>query len=975
MTIEAWVTFPPNLPWASWFFGFGNINGTTGANYLLCSPGGDRFAIAGVSPGYLWETNVYAGLSWSGKTLHFAGVVYPAAGYLAIYTNGVLAGSNSLGTYSMGSLINKYSFINRSLYAADPYVNLTLNEFRIWNGARTSSEIADSYALGADQLVKTASLNAGTSYQTIEGFGGAIAFYNGWVTAHPYKQEIYTNAFAGLNLSMLRLGNWFRYQGTTNFDPDAPEFVARAGQILGRPVPVYMSSWAPPAFLKSNGQVGNGGTLLYTNGVFAYTNFANYWYDSLLAYRSNGVSPTWISIQNEPDWEASYDSCILKPNEGVVNGTNYASYAKALDATFQRLTNLSSPPKLLSPEPVGIGYNVLQNYAPTLNAGSFYGLAYHLYHGSTDGTPDGYIPAFRATTNLFPGKPKFMTEYGVSNMIDSATLIHNALTEGQVSGYNFWSLVWPVGGLGLIQIEFPWNQSQWTNAPAGTATQSHGYWLSPSYWSLKHFSYFINPGARRVAATCNDANVRVSAYLSPDNLRLVAVFINRSTNAATTVAMNVSSFAYNISSVYQTAGTNKFQPLGSVGAELTLPAASLTTVVLEKFITVGAANNPVPADTATGVALNSSLSWTPGNNAQIHAVYFGTSSNAVAQAAPAVAEFKGFLTNNTFVPATLSGSTTYYWRVDEIAGVNTNTGSVWNFSTLSAPPLAHRYSFSENGGTTVADSIGGAAWNGTLPNGGTFSGGQLMLSSNSLQYVSLPAGIISNLNAVTIEAWATFPASLPWASWFFGFGNTSGTAGGNYLFCSPGGGRFTVAGVSPGYLGETNAYTPGLSWSGKTLHLACVFNPAAGSIAIYTNGVLAGTNSSGTYTMNSLINKYGFINRSLYAGDPYVNLTLDEFRIYNIALTSGEIAATEALGPEQVLSADHPSISLDQTPGSLTLSWPLATAGYTVQSRTNLLLGDWSNVASPAPQIVNGQWRITLPRSGGADETFYRLTK
>ena len=51
-----------------------------------------------------------------------------------------------------------------------------------------------------------------------------------------------------------------------------------------------MSSWAPPAFLKSNGQVGNGGTLVYSNGGFAYTNFARYWYDSIQAYQSNGVN-------------------------------------------------------------------------------------------------------------------------------------------------------------------------------------------------------------------------------------------------------------------------------------------------------------------------------------------------------------------------------------------------------------------------------------------------------------------------------------------------------------------------------------------------------------------------------------------------------------------------------------------------------------------------------------------------------------
>ncbi len=135
-------------------------------------------------------------------------------------------------------------------------------------------------------------IDSAKMYQTIEGLGGAICFYNGWVTAHPYKLEIYTNAFAGLNLSMLRLGDWFRYQGTVNFDPDAPGFVSNANRILGHPVPVYMSSWAPPAFLKSNGQVGNGGTLITNaDGSFAYAQFAQYWYDSIRAYQSNGVQP------------------------------------------------------------------------------------------------------------------------------------------------------------------------------------------------------------------------------------------------------------------------------------------------------------------------------------------------------------------------------------------------------------------------------------------------------------------------------------------------------------------------------------------------------------------------------------------------------------------------------------------------------------------------------------------------------------
>ncbi len=817
----------------------------------------------------------------------------------------------------------------------------------------------------------TATINPTNLYQTIEGFGGAIAFYNGWVTAHPYKNEIFTNAFAGLNLSMLRLGNWFRYQGTTNFDPDAPGFVSKANQLLGRPVQVLMSSWAPPAFLKSNGQVGNGGTLLYTNGGFAYTEFANYWYDSLLAYQAIGVSPTWISIQNEPDWEAGYDSCVFKPNEGVVNGTNYASYANALSATYLRLTNLPSPPKMLGPEPVGIGYSVPQNYAATMNPNHFYGFNYHLYHGSTDGTANGYITALRAVTNLFPTKPRFMTEFGVSNMVESATLIHNCLTEGMVSGYNHWSLIWPGKDGGLIQIEFPWDQAQWTNAPPGTATQSRGYWLSPSYWAMKHFSYYVTPGSRRIAASSPDANVKVSAYLTSDNLRLVAVFINRSTNTASTMDLNFASFPFVASSVYQTAGTNKFQSLGSAGAQLSLPAESLTTVVLEKFVTVGPATNPSPAQNATGVGFGVTLGWSPGSNAVTHAIYLGTSSNAVAQATPASPEFKGITTTNTFAAA-LSGGLTYFWRVDEIAGANTNTGGVWSFSTAPLPALAHRYSFSETSGTTVADSEGGPAWNGTLPNGGAFASGQLTLASASSQYVGLPAGIVGALTNFTIESWVRLNSAGGWAR-IFDFGNNTTS----YMFLTPTNGgsngklRFGITTNSAG--GEQQITGPSALSVGVWHHVAVTLNGNSG--VLYLNGVPQATNASLTLrpaTLGNTANNY--LGRSQWA-DPYLNGQLDEFRIHSVALSASEIAASYALGPNQLLSNSSPAIGLTATPTNLSLTWPLATAGFVVQSRTNLALGNWVNVTSPVPQIISSQWQIALPISTNTPERYYRLIK
>jgi len=541
------------------------------------------------------------------------------------------------------------------------------------------------YADDFDVESPVGEIDATVTHQTIEGFGGAIAFYNNWVTAHPYKQEMYTNMFQGLNLGILRIGNWFRYQGTVNFDPDTAEIVFNANRILGHPVAIEMTSWSPPGFLKSNGITTDGGTLVMTNGGFAYTQFADYWYDSLMWYKTNGIVPTWISIQNEPDWSVSYDSCAFHPTEDTVNGTNYPSYAKALDATYQRLTNLPSPPKLLGPEVVGIGYNDVQNYAAYMNSNSFYGVAHHLYHGGSSDSADSFIPALESLTDVFPDKPKFQTEYGETDMMQTALLIHNSMVVEEASAYIFWSLVWPIAG-GLVVQENPWNQQSWTNAPPGTPTQSHGYWLAPQYYAMKHFSYFITNGYKRVETPGNDPNLRLSAYLSPDSRRLVVVMIN--TNSTTYAVTNtLNGFTIGSSAVYQTVGTNaqisQFASLGPAPANLqwTLPGYSITTVVFAAPAIAGPASNPNPVNGAYNVAYTPTLSWVAGSNATSHQVYFGYNSNAVATASTNSPEYRGSFTSASFAPSTLAASGRFYWRVDELAGTNATAGPIWTFAT------------------------------------------------------------------------------------------------------------------------------------------------------------------------------------------------------------------------------------------------------------------------------------------------------
>ena len=75
---------------------------------------------------------------------------------------------------------------------------------------------------------------------------------------------------------------------------------------------------------------------------------------------------------------------------------------------------------------------------------------------------------------------------------------------------------------------------------------------------------------------------------------------------------------------------------------------------------VGQASNPNPADGGLSIGLNPLLSWTLGLNATSHRVYFGTDPN------PSPGNFQVVQAGTTFSPGTLTASTVYHWRIDEV---------------------------------------------------------------------------------------------------------------------------------------------------------------------------------------------------------------------------------------------------------------------------------------------------------------------
>jgi len=104
------------------------------------------------------------------------------------------------------------------------------------------------------------------------------------------------------------------------------------------------------------------------------------------------------------------------------------------------------------------------------------------------------------------------------------------------------------------------------------------------------------------------------------------------------------------------------------GNKHTGPVWSFTAVI-------GEATEPEPADGATGVALDATLSWKAGATAKTHDVYLGRTSPP---------EFVGNQEDTNFDPGALRVGATYYWQIDEIEADGTrHIGDVWSFATIS----------------------------------------------------------------------------------------------------------------------------------------------------------------------------------------------------------------------------------------------------------------------------------------------------
>lgn len=213
--------------------------------------------------------------------------------------------------------------------------------------------------------------------------------------------------------------------------------------------------------------------------------------------------------------------------------------------------------------------------------------------------------------------------------------------------------------------------------------------------------------------------------------------------------------------------------------------------------------------------------------------------------------------------------------------------------------LAHRYSFDKKG-SVASDSIGTA--HGTIV-GTSANAGKVTFDGTTAAYVDLPNGIISSLEDASFEVWLAWGGGSIWQRIFdFGtndVGEGSQGEGTSYVYMTPSDGwtgnalraSFTATGIGS----ETTVRTSAPLASGSLQHLVLVVDDTNNQLRLYLNGNVSAITGF-SQSLSSLSDVNNWIGRSNYKDVPLTG-TVEEFRIYKIALTTEQVGASFEHGP------------------------------------------------------------------------------
>jgi beta-xylosidase len=240
--------------------------------------------------------------------------------------------------------------------------------------------------------------------------------------------------------------------------------------------------------------------------------------------------------------------------------------------------------------------------------------------------------------------------------------------------------------------------------------------------------------------------------------------------------------------------------------------------------------------------------------------------------------------------------------------------------------LVAQYDLGASSGTVATDSTG-HGYDGVVSGDATWADGALNLGGTD-GHVQLPDDMMAGLDAITVstKVWLDPAQATPYFIW--GLGNTDGAGVGNgYLFTTGNAYRSSIAtgNWSTEQTVTSGATLPRGAW--KTL----TYTLQDGTATLYLDGVQVGEQTGVTTRPGDIGDgrtTANYIGRSVYSADKYLRGKVRDFRIYNRALSAGEVrelgadptaitgVELDSLKVPAVIDGATSTVTLPVTPGT-----------------------------------------------------------
>ncbi|MFI5188226.1 MAG: glycoside hydrolase family 30 beta sandwich domain-containing protein [Chitinophagales bacterium] len=291
--------------------------------------------------------------------------------------------------------------------------------------------------------------------------------------------------------------------------------IKQALEKTGGKIHFFISPWSPPAWMKDNNNMLQGGKL---KPEF-YQSWANYFIKYIQALEKHGI-PVWgLSVQNEPMAKQTWESCMYTAEEEKKFITNY------LGPTLQK-NNFSSK-KLIAWD-----HNrdlIYQRASALLNdpqtAKYIWGIGFHWYESWNGGLQFENV---KRVAESFPNKELLLTE-GCNSPFSWKTIDDWKWGEeyglNMLHDFNNGAVAWTDWNIVLDEQGGPNHVGNFCFAPIHAETKKGTLHYMNSFYYIGQFSKFIRPGAKRIISSSNRAQLLTTAFMNT-NGKLAVIVLN-----------------------------------------------------------------------------------------------------------------------------------------------------------------------------------------------------------------------------------------------------------------------------------------------------------------------------------------------------------------------------------------------------------------------------------------------------------------